>query len=324
MREFLTHVGYSDRVSARTRRCILFLAVVLALATPLEIPSTVGATTLTGEKLLGFEEPYVHEGRSMNHSGVDIRTDAGSAVACLRRGSVVFAGSIPAGPGQSTNAVTIEDDRGGRWSYLPLESVSVGEGLPVAEGEMLGVLSATGDKSSKAAHLHLGYRQGGEYVDPLSVLGLVLPTRPPVRSPGEEPGEVTVDDGVSAPFTQRAESTAEPSVTIQRSEVSDGEQVQLQSSSTGIQDVLEISHAPIVSMDPRAIKIRDRGSSPVSYPYAQALDSAEPETAAPIRGYAVLMLVALGGAAGTGALRARNHTLNDVCTEARSTRLQPR
>jgi hypothetical protein len=123
-----------------------------------------------GPVVLGFGESYMSaDGSTSVHRGVDIASPAGSAVTGVLDGTVTFAGRVPAGEGATTIAVTVESGDV-RLTYMPLSEASVACGEPVMAGARLGMLAASGDRSSADAHLHLGARRGSLYIDPMPFL----------------------------------------------------------------------------------------------------------------------------------------------------------
>lgn len=64
-------------------------------------------------------------------------------------------------------AVSIELADGRAISLMPFASIAVREGQSVIEGQALGTLAAGGDVSTSATHLHMGYKQGPSYLDPM-------------------------------------------------------------------------------------------------------------------------------------------------------------
>ncbi|HEX5619350.1 MAG TPA: peptidoglycan DD-metalloendopeptidase family protein [Solirubrobacteraceae bacterium] len=107
------------------------------------------------------------------HRGIDLRAAPGTPVRAPCAGRVVVADRV----GTTGGVVTL---RCGRWrvTHLPLATIAVHAGTPVARGARLGTVAAAGTPGklgTGAAHagLHLGVRREGErfgYVDPLRFL----------------------------------------------------------------------------------------------------------------------------------------------------------
>lgn len=169
----------SKRPAARSLRII---AVALAFATLAPATHASQATAgawhwpVTGTIITPFrnvDNPYA----GGQHRGIDIAAAEGTEVASTTNGSVSYAGRLPDGG----NCVTVRT-ADGRFlvSYLHLAAIAVARGHTIAAGEALGVVGTTGRRSAKAPHLHLSVRlvAGGDYVDPLPLLGAPPSTQP--------------------------------------------------------------------------------------------------------------------------------------------------
>ncbi len=99
------------------------------------------------------------------HRGVDLGGTPGQAVRAAAAGTVVFAGQV-AGRG----VISVDHVSGLRTTYEPV-TPSVTAGQQVAAGEVLGQLMAGHPGCPAAACLHWGVRRGGDYLDPLGLLG---------------------------------------------------------------------------------------------------------------------------------------------------------
>jgi len=100
------------------------------------------------------------------HRGVDLAGQPDDTVRAAGSGVVYFAGSL-AGRG----VVSIHHPNGLRTTYEPIEPL-IAVGARIRAGELLGRLSAGHPACPAAACLHWGLRQGNDYLDPLSLLGL--------------------------------------------------------------------------------------------------------------------------------------------------------
>jgi len=115
------------------------------------------------------------------HRGVDLAGSPGVLVLAAGSGVVAFAGSV-AGVG----VVSIDHPGGLRTTYEPVTPL-VAAGAPVAAGQPIGVLLPGHEGCPVAACLHWGLRRGGDYLDPLTLLGLARVRLYPVTvasSPG--------------------------------------------------------------------------------------------------------------------------------------------
>ena len=105
------------------------------------------------------------------HRGIDLRAAPGTPVRAPCAGRVLVAGRV----GTSGGVVAL---RCGRWrvSHLPLTTITVRAGTPVARGARLGTVA----RSTTHVGLHVGVRRDGTrfgYVDPLRFLA-PAPTTP--------------------------------------------------------------------------------------------------------------------------------------------------
>lgn len=113
------------------------------------------------------ETPY-----GPGHRGIDIAAPAGSAVLAPQDGVVRFAGPVAGRP-----VVSIEHAGGLVSSFEPVEPV-VEAGETVERGQQIGVLQP--GHATDSTRLHLGARLHGDYVDPLSLLGVERPVLLPM------------------------------------------------------------------------------------------------------------------------------------------------
>jgi hypothetical protein len=321
----------STQVGKNERRCDIGgrwirsrgvpLSVSVLVAVLLALPASACGSPLPGDVLVGFEDSYDRSGRQFTHHGLDVAMEAGNSVSCLHEGVVVFAGHVPAGPGQSTLAVTIEDDSGRRWSYLPFEAVAVGEGQSVAEGACMGALAAAGDASSAEAHLHLGLRIDGEYSDPMRALSLAGPI---------ETDHAEVDDRVdgvqvAASVGKVDAGPAQPPVLSSRAGSTDAPSLESAPPIASPRQSAHSSHVPHgrTGLDPLAVATRDREQSWWASPAAPAPAGAGLSDVPAMLTIAMLGLAMLSGVAAGAVHIARDHAPVEVGADPGSTRLQP-
>ena len=98
------------------------------------------------------------------HRGVDLAGAAGQEVQAIGAGIVTFAARL-AGRG-----VVVVDHGAFRSTYEPV-SADVDVGEVVTAGDRIGTLTTTSSHCWPQSCLHLGVREGVDYVDPLSLLG---------------------------------------------------------------------------------------------------------------------------------------------------------
>lgn len=153
--------------------CIVFMAQPALAAT---WPMSTSALSAT----LAFHQSYSAGSNSYVHSGIDIPASAGLQIISPLAGTVRFTGAVPSGDSRTggtssdktMNAVSIELSDGRTVTLMPFASIDVREGQTVAEGAPLGTLAASGDVSTSATHLHMGYKQGLRYLDPMLLFGM--------------------------------------------------------------------------------------------------------------------------------------------------------
>lgn len=155
-----------------------------------------------GELVDGYDPPESPWGPG--HRGVDLAAEPGDQVRSVLAGTVTFSGMV-AGRGW----VTVDHGGGLDTTYGALDPRSVAVGVRVAAGDVLGLLAAN------ATHLDWGARLGGEYTDPLGLLGqwevhllqpdrLVEPVAPSVSGPA--PGGIRTDGPLTWPTAGRISS----------------------------------------------------------------------------------------------------------------------
>lgn len=142
------------------------------------------------------------------HRGIDIAAPAGGQVRSVEEGTVRFAGTV-AGRG----VVSVLHRDGLISTYEPVVA-SVRQGQIVGDGEGLGVIeevAAAASHCTEQSCLHLGARQGEQYLDPLLLLGARGPS---VLLPWTGPGGLG-SGGATVPAqraaherTPRADATA--------------------------------------------------------------------------------------------------------------------
>lgn len=154
--------------------CVAFMAQP-ALAATWPLPTSGLSATLA------FHQSYTAGIESYVHSGIDIPASAGMQISSPLAGTVRFTGTVPSGDSRTggtssartMQAVSIGLGDGRVITLMPFASVDVCEGQAVTEGSRLGTLAASGDVSTPSTHLHMGYKQGSTYLDPMTLFGAV-------------------------------------------------------------------------------------------------------------------------------------------------------
>lgn len=103
-------------------------------------------------------------GDSRYHSGLDIGGDYGDPILAAAAGTVMYAGWI-SGYGY---AVILDHGGGVSTLYGHNESLAVGEGQIVSQGQVIAYCGSTGN--STGPHCHFEVREGGEPADPFGYL----------------------------------------------------------------------------------------------------------------------------------------------------------
>jgi murein DD-endopeptidase MepM/ murein hydrolase activator NlpD len=105
------------------------------------------------------EEPWLP-----GHRGVDLAAEPGDPIHAAGPGRVHFAGDVAGTPVVSVSHGVL------RTTYLPVVA-EVSQGEPVEAGDPLGTLAERPRHCPDRPCLHWGLLRGGEYLDPLSLLG---------------------------------------------------------------------------------------------------------------------------------------------------------
>ncbi|MBN1947284.1 MAG: M23 family metallopeptidase [Bradymonadales bacterium] len=110
-------------------------------------------------------DPFRRRQRRM-HRGTDFGAPSGTPVYATASGIAIMAGWCDANTG---NCVVIVHPNGWRSQYFHLERVDIRCGRKVVRGQQIGAVGSTG--RSTGPHLHFQLSQGGEDVDPMTVIG---------------------------------------------------------------------------------------------------------------------------------------------------------
>jgi murein DD-endopeptidase MepM/ murein hydrolase activator NlpD len=152
------------RIDAESKR----VNAIFASITPVKIWNGSFHVPVPGQAISAFGKRNVYNGVPRNpHSGVDFRGASGTPVRAPNAGRVALAASL------YFSGNTIILDHGlGLYSYLGhLSEFSVKEGDPVARGDIIGKVGATGRVTGP--HLHWTVRLVTALVDPLSLISVL-------------------------------------------------------------------------------------------------------------------------------------------------------
>lgn len=92
------------------------------------------------------------------HSGLDLVAAIGTPVKAIGAGTVAFAGQ----QGIYGNLVVVNHQGGQQSRYAHLQNLAVKAGQTVKQGQLLGIVGATGKPSSPQPHLHFEVRYASE------------------------------------------------------------------------------------------------------------------------------------------------------------------
>jgi murein DD-endopeptidase MepM/ murein hydrolase activator NlpD len=176
------------------RHLVLPLAAAALVGAPAELPSaatgpaplvgTRGDAIMSGSGTFGLDEAPAYGTYSWpvrgqvtgeydppetpfgsGHRGIDIDAPLGTPVQAAEGGTVAFAGPVA-----GALFVSIDHPDGVRTTYSWLSEVRARAGDRVERGAIVG-LTGSGHPGVDPPHLHLGARYGGEYIDPMLLLG---------------------------------------------------------------------------------------------------------------------------------------------------------
>ena len=193
------------------------LSATISVASPFVVQHASAATwpvpTSRLSASMEFHQTYSAGGLSYVHSGIDIPASAGTQISNPLAGTVRFTGDVPSGDlrrgGVSQNktmqAVSVELKNGRVITLMPFETIDVEVGERVDEGVRLGTLAQSGDPSSSGSHLHLGYKQGKRYFDPMLLFGAQA------SSPHSQVGQE--QEGLEAPMSASETPVVDPVAT---------------------------------------------------------------------------------------------------------------
>jgi murein DD-endopeptidase MepM/ murein hydrolase activator NlpD len=110
------------------------------------------------------------------HEGLDYAVPTGTPIAALNRGTVLLARPLYF----EGNCVVLDHGQGLMSIYMHLSKIEVREGELVGKGKEIGLSGGTG--RSTGPHLHVSVRWQGLYLNPATVMALILPSVPRAAS----------------------------------------------------------------------------------------------------------------------------------------------
>ena len=155
-----------------------FLILLLSCITlPVQAATLCGAMQMPPANLHTISRGFSH-----GHSGIDLMAPWGSPIRAAAGGTVVYAGWYFA----YGRIVDIQHSDGliTRYAHMADFAHGIRPGAPVAEGEIIGRVGATG--RAHGAHVHFEVRVNGRAVDPKPYLALASCTGVPAAEPIEE------------------------------------------------------------------------------------------------------------------------------------------
>lgn len=130
------------------------------------ITADAGAVTATGS----FIRPaagMITQAYKFYHKAIDIANRGAGPILAADSGTVVASGWDPSGYG---NRIMIDHGNGNVTLYGHLSALQVQPGQRVNRGDVIGQMGSTG--RSTGTHLHFEVRQGGVFLNPMTVLGI--------------------------------------------------------------------------------------------------------------------------------------------------------
>lgn len=113
----------------------------------------------------GYREHPIF-GQVLQHNGVDLSADTGTAIYAAYKGTVV----VSTYNSSAGNYIMIDHGSGLMTVYMHCSKLLVSVGETVSKGQTIGLVGSTGN--STGPHLHFSVRLNGSYVDPKPYIGL--------------------------------------------------------------------------------------------------------------------------------------------------------
>jgi murein DD-endopeptidase MepM/ murein hydrolase activator NlpD len=163
------YVSPPPEVQERLKQERARLRKVYAMRTATPPPAEPFEKPVPGEPTSIFGTRRIFNGAPRSpHPGLDLRGGTGQPVAAAGSGTVVIAGDYY----YSGNLVILDHGGGLFTLYAHLSEINVEEGQSVAQGEIVGLVGATGRVTGP--HLHWGAKIGNRPFDPMALVDAEL------------------------------------------------------------------------------------------------------------------------------------------------------
>lgn len=166
--------GNQNALAKLLATCLLSLAITLslnnspALAQHPTLRAGSWSWPVTGSHTIsrGYEAPSVFFGAG--HRGIDLVAEVGQEVLAPADGVVHFVGKV-------VDRELISLDHGGLLSTFEPVTSTLSEGAKVTRGQVIGMLGSSTDINYHCTCLHMGARQGKQYLSPLAMMASIAP-----------------------------------------------------------------------------------------------------------------------------------------------------
>ena len=147
--------------------CTIFLLFPSPILSSQKVPFI---SPLNGEFITKFRESYWDETDKVErkHTGIDISGENGDKVFAAGNGIVSYIGFSPIGG----LTLVIKHNEKIRTTYLNLLQILVPVGTLASQGDVIAIIGAEDDPSSRIPHLHFGIIYNDKYLDPEDVLNI--------------------------------------------------------------------------------------------------------------------------------------------------------
>lgn len=162
--------GFQNVIAKLLATCLLSLTFAVSLnSSPAEaLRAGTWSWPVLGNHTIsrGYEAPSVFYGAG--HRGIDLFAEVGEAVLAPADGVVHFVGKVV---DRDLISLDLDDTLA---TFEPVVS-TLTEGEIVSRGQVIGTVSTSTDINYHCSCLHMGARQGKEYLSPLAMLASIAP-----------------------------------------------------------------------------------------------------------------------------------------------------